>query len=178
LILASWEDKMKKYLRFLVTTGDLFNIFILLIALFLSYVGTLTIYESIDLNSKFPFFLYTTIATLVSSILDPILEIVKVESKKKKLVVISLGTIVSFVTFCYSFYDNSIFDKLQSISKRGGFSAMSVALLLFNLTYINYQLQKMRERELNEQKQKLKTALERNTELEKCVSKLERRTNE
>ena len=85
---------MKKYLRFLVTTGDLFNIFILLIALFLS------IYESIDLNSKFPFFLYTTIATLVSSILDPILEIVKVESKKKKLVVISLGTIVSFVTFC------------------------------------------------------------------------------
>ena len=137
---------MKKYLRFLVTTGDLFNIFILLIALFLSYVGTLTIYESIDLNSKFPFFLYTTIATLVSSILDPILEIVKVESKKKKLVVISLGTIVSFVTFCYSFYDNSIFDKLQSISKRGGFSAMSVALLLFNLTYINYQLQKMRER--------------------------------
>ena len=143
---------MKKYLRFLVTTGDLFNIFILLIALFLSYVGTLTIYESIDLNSKFPFFLYTTIATLVSSILDPILEIVKVESKKKKLVVISLGTIVSFVTFCYSFYDNSIFDKLQSISKRGGFSAMSVALLLFNLTYINYQLQKMRERELNEQK--------------------------
>lgn len=55
---------------------------------------------------------------------------------------------------------------------------MSVALLLFNLTYINYQLQKMRERELNEQKQKLKTALERNTELEKCVSKLERRTNE
>ena len=30
---------MKKYLRFLVTTGDLFNIFILLIALFLSYVG-------------------------------------------------------------------------------------------------------------------------------------------
>ncbi|WP_173277398.1 MULTISPECIES: hypothetical protein [unclassified Streptococcus] len=169
---------MKKYLRFLVTTGDLFNIFILLIALFLSYVGTLTIYESIDLNSKFPFFLYTTIATLVSSILDPILEIVKVESKKKKLVVISLGTIVSFVTFCYSFYDNSIFDKLQSISKRGGFSAMSVALLLFNLTYINYQLQKMRERELNEQKQKLKTALERNTELEKCVSKLERRTNE
>ena len=178
MILASWEDKMKKYLRFLVTTGDLFNIFILLIALFLSYVGTLTIYESIDLNSKFPFFLYTTIATLVSSILDPILEIVKVESKKKKLVVISLGTIVSFVTFCYSFYDNSIFDKLQSISKRGGFSAMSVALLLFNLTYINYQLQKMRERELNEQKQKLKTALERNTELEKCVSKLERRTNE
>ena len=169
---------MKKYLRFLVTTGDLFNIFILLIALFLSYVGTLTIYESIDLNSKFPFFLYTTIATLVSSILDPILEIVKVESKKKKLVVISLGTIVSFVTFCYSFYDNSIFDKLQSISKRGGFSAMSVALLLFNLTYINYQLQKMRERELNEQKQKLKTDLERNTELEKCVSKLERRTNE
>lgn len=169
---------MKKYLRFLVTTGDLFNIFILLIALFLSYVGTLTIYESIDLNSKFPFFLYTTIAILVSSILDPILEIVKVESKKKKLVVISLGTIVSFVTFCYSFYDNSIFDKLQSISKRGGFSAMSVALLLFNLTYINYQLQKMRERELNEQKQKLKTALERNTELEKCVSKLERRTNE
>ena len=169
---------MKNYLRFLVTTGDLFNIFILLIALFLSYVGTLTIYESIDLNSKFPFFLYTTIATLVSSILDPILEIVKVESKKKKLVVISLGTIVSFVTFCYSFYDNSIFDKLQSISKRGGFSAMSVALLLFNLTYINYQLQKMRERELNEQKQKLKTALERNTELEKCVSKLERRTNE
>ena len=169
---------MKKYLRVLVTTGDLFNIFILLIALFLSYVGTLTIYESIDLNSKFPFFLYTTIATLVSSILDPILEIVKVESKKKKLVVISLGTIVSFVTFCYSFYDNSIFDKLQSISKRGGFSAMSVALLLFNLTYINYQLQKMRERELNEQKQKLKTALERNTELEKCVSKLERRTNE
>ncbi len=169
---------MKKYLRFLVTTGDLFNIFILLIALFLSYVGTLTIYESIDLNSKFPFFLYTTIATLVSSILDPILEIVKVESKKKKLVVISLGTIVSFVTFCYSFYDNSIFDNLQSISKRGGFSAMSVALLLFNLTYINYQLQKMRERELNEQKQKLKTALERNTELEKCVSKLERRTNE
>ena len=169
---------MKKYLRFLVTTGDLFNIFILLIALFLSYVGTLTLYESIDLNSKFPFFLYTTIATLVSSILDPILEIVKVESKKKKLVVISLGTIVSFVTFCYSFYDNSIFDKLQSISKRGGFSAMSVALLLFNLTYINYQLQKMRERELNEQKQKLKTALERNTELEKCVSKLERRTNE
>ena len=169
---------MKKYLRFLVTTGDLFNIFILLIALFLSYVGTLTIYESIDLNSKFPFFLYTTIATLVSSILDPILEIVKVESKKKKLVVMSLGTIVSFVTFCYSFYDNSIFDKLQSISKRGGFSAMSVALLLFNLTYINYQLQKMRERELNEQKQKLKTALERNTELEKCVSKLERRTNE
>ena len=169
---------MKKYLRFFVTTGDLFNIFILLIALFLSYVGTLTIYESIDLNSKFPFFLYTTIATLVSSILDPILEIVKVESKKKKLVVISLGTIVSFVTFCYSFYDNSIFDKLQSISKRGGFSAMSVALLLFNLTYINYQLQKMRERELNEQKQKLKTALERNTELEKCVSKLERRTNE
>ena len=169
---------MKKYLRFLVTTGDLFNIFILLIALFLSYVGTLTIYESIDLNSKFPFFLYTTIATLVSSILDPILEIVKVESKKKKLVVISLGTIVSFVTFCYSFYDNSIFDKLQSISKRGGFSAMSVALLLFNLTYINYQLQKMRERELNEQKQKLKTALERNTELEKGVSKLERRTNE
>lgn len=169
---------MKKYLRFLVTTGDLFNIFILLIALFLSYVGTLTIYESIDLNSKFPFFLYITIATLVSSILDPILEIVKVESKKKKLVVISLGTIVSFVTFCYSFYDNSIFDKLQSISKRGGFSAMSVALLLFNLTYINYQLQKMRERELNEQKQKLKTALERNTELEKCVSKLERRTNE
>ena len=169
---------MKKYLRFLVTTGDLFNIFILLIALFLSYVGTLTIYESIDLNSKFPFFLYTTIATLVSSILDPILEIVKVESKKKKLVVISLGTIVSFVTFCYSFYDNSIFDKLQSISKRGGFSAISVALLLFNLTYINYQLQKMRERELNEQKQKLKTALERNTELEKCVSKLERRTNE
>lgn len=169
---------MKKYLRFLVTTGDLFNIFILLIALFLSYVGTLTIYESIDLNSKFPFFLYTTIATLVLSILDPILEIVKVESKKKKLVVISLGTIVSFVTFCYSFYDNSIFDKLQSISKRGGFSAMSVALLLFNLTYINYQLQKMRERELNEQKQKLKTALERNTELEKCVSKLERRTNE
>lgn len=169
---------MKKYLRFLVTTGDLFNIFILLIALFLSYVGTLTIYESIDLNSKFPFFLYTTIATLVSSILDSILEIVKVESKKKKLVVISLGTIVSFVTFCYSFYDNSIFDKLQSISKRGGFSAMSVALLLFNLTYINYQLQKMRERELNEQKQKLKTALERNTELEKCVSKLERRTNE
>ena len=82
-------------MRFLVTTGDLFNIFILLIALFLSYVGTLTIYESIDLNSKFPFFLYTTIATLVSSILDPILEIVKVESKKKKLVVISLGTIVS-----------------------------------------------------------------------------------
>ena len=122
--------------------------------------------------------MYTTIATLVSSILDPILEIVKVESKKKKLVVISLGTIASLVTFCYSFYDNSIFDKLQSISKRGGFSAMSVALLLFNLTYINYQLQKMRERELNEQKQKLKTALERNTELEKCVSKLERRTNE
>lgn len=169
---------MKNYLRFLVTTGDLFNIFILLIALFLSYVGTLTIYESIDLNSKFPFFLYTTIATLVSSILDPILEIVKVESKKKKLVVISLGTIVSFVTFCYSFYDNSIFDKLQSISKRGGFSAISVALLLFNLTYINYQLQKMREKELNEEKQKLKTVLERNNELEKRVSKLERRTNE
>lgn len=177
---------MKKYLRFLVTIGDLFNIVILFIALFLSYVGSLTTIDgSIDLNSQFPIFLYTTLAILVSSILDPILEIVKVESKKKKLVVILLGILFSFGTFCYSFHDNSIFDKLQSISKRGGFSAMSVALLLFNLTYINYQLQKIREKELNEEKQKhledkrkLKTALETNNELEKRVSKLERRTNE
>lgn len=177
---------MKKYLRFLVTIGDLFNIVILFIALFLSYVGSLTTIDgSIDLNSQFPIFLYTTLAILVSSILDPILEIVKVESKKKKLVVILLGILFSVGTFCYSFHDNSIFDKLQSISKRGGFSAMSVALLLFNLTYINYQLQKIREKELNEEKQKhledkrkLKTALETNYELEKRVSKLERRTNE
>ena len=158
---------MKKNLRFLVTIGDLFNIVIIFIALFLSWVGTSTIFDgNIDLNS--PIFLYTTLAILVSSILDPILEIVKVESKKKKLVAILLGILFSFGIFCYSFYNNSIFDNLQSISKRGGFSAISVALLLFNLTYINYQLQKIREKELNEEKRKhledkrkLKTALEK-----------------
>ena len=151
----------------MVTIGDLFNIVIIFIALFLSWVGTSTIFDgNIDLNS--PIFLYTTLAILVSSILDPILEIVKVESKKKKLVAILLGILFSFGIFCYSFYNNSIFDNLQSISKRGGFSAISVALLLFNLTYINYQLQKIREKELNEEKRKhledkrkLKTALEK-----------------
>ena len=95
---------MKKYLRFLVTPGDLFNIIIILIALFLSWIGTLTILDgNIDLNSRFPIFLYTTLATLVSSILDPILEILKVESKKKKLIVILLGILASLATFCYSF---------------------------------------------------------------------------
>ena len=177
---------MKKYLRFLVTPGDLFNIIIILIALFLSWIGTLTILDgNIDLNSRFPIFLYTTLATLVSSILDPILEILKVESKKKKLIVILLGILASLATFCYSFYDNSIFVNLQSISKRGGFSAVSVALLLFNLTYINYQLQKIREEELNEEKRKhledkrkLKATLEEKIELEERVLKLEGRMNE
>ena len=75
--------------------------------------------------------------------------------------------------------------NLQSISKRGGFSAVSVALLLFNLTYINYQLQKIREEELNEEKRKhledklkLKATLEEKIELEERVLKLEGRTNE
>ena len=110
----------------------------------------------------------------------------------KKMIVILLGILASLVTFCYSFYDNSIFAKLQSISKRGGFSAISVALLLFNLIYINYQLQKIREEELNEDKRKqiedkrkqiedkrkYKATLEENIELKKRVSKLEGRTNE
>lgn len=57
---------MKKYLRFLITTGDLFNIIIIFIALFLSWIGTSTIFDgNIDLNSRFPIFLYTTLATLV-----------------------------------------------------------------------------------------------------------------
>ena len=184
---------MKKYLRFLVTIEDLFNIVIIIIALFLSLVGTSTIFDgNTDLNSRLPIFLYTTLATVVSSILDPILELVKVEARMKKMIVILLGILASLVTFCYSFYDNSIFAKLQSISKRGGFSAISVALLLFNLIYINYQLQKIREEELNEDKRKqiedkrkqiedkrkYKATLEENIELKKRVSKLEGRTNE
>ena len=174
---------MKKYLRFLVTTSALSNFIIILVALFLSCIGTSTFFDgNIDLNSRLPIFLYTTLATLVSSILDPILEILKVESKKKKQKVILLGIIASLATYFYSFYDNSIFENLQSISMRVGFSAASVAILLFNLTYINYQLEKIREEELNEEKRKQledklksKATLEEKNELEERVLKLEER---
>lgn len=150
---------MIEHLRRLITENNLVNSLvnsiIIIFALFLSYEGVSAILNhNVDLNSNLPLFLYTTLATVVSSILDPILELLNVEPKKKKLIAILFGIMVSILTFCYSFYDNSIFANLLSISKRGGFSAISLALLLFSLVYINYQLQKVREEKLNEDKQK------------------------
>ena len=184
---------MKKYLRRLVTENDLFNIFIIVVAFILSYLGTWTIIDGKkDLNSQYPIFLYVTLATLISSILDPLLEIKRVESKKKRLMAITFGTIISLLIFLWSLSDNSVLVRLQLISTHGGMSAISAAFLLLNLAYINYQLQKIREEELNEEKRKhleekrkhledklkLKATLEEKLELEERVLKLEGRTNE
>ncbi|MTB65101.1 hypothetical protein GGG87_08840 [Streptococcus sp. zg-86] len=159
---------MKKYLKFLVTTNDLFNVVTIIIALILSWLGTSTIFDGkLDLNSKYPIFLYATITTLTSAIVDPILEIFRVESKKKKLFTLTLGVVTSLILGMSSFYNNYIFLSIQSISKRGGFSAISVSLLLLNLAYINYQVQVQKEKEILQEKNEKKEILTENIRLKK-----------
>lgn len=102
--------------------------------------------KSVDLNSKIPF-LHTTIATLVAAILDPILELFKVESKKKKFITLVIGVSTSFALWFWSSNNINVADYLKSLSKRGVFSAMSITLLMLNLAYINYQLLNTKEQE-------------------------------
>ena len=169
---------MKKHLKLLVTETDLFNIFIVLLALVLSFLGSWTIVDGkTNLNSQFPIFLYVTLATLISSILDPILEIVRVESKKKKLITITFSTIISILIFLWSLLDNSILVKLQSISSRGGISAISAALLLLNLAYINYQIQVSKEREIKKNKKETLESKKELLKLAKRVLELEKEKN-
>lgn len=162
---------MRKYIKLLITKDDLFNLVILVIAIILSWIGTSTFFnQKLDLNSQYPFFLYTTIATLTSAVLDPVLEIRKVESKKKKLFTITIGIIIALSIWTLSFYHNSVFQLLQSVSKRGGFSAVSTSLLLLNLVYINYQLQNSKESEIKQEKEKTLRLLKENKELKEKMS--------
>lgn len=156
---------MKKYLRFLVTTNDLFNVVTIIIALILSWLGTSTIFDpKIDLNSANSIFLYAAVATLTSSVLDPCFEIFKLESKKKKLFTVTLGVIAGLCMWVVCYYNISIFQCLQSISRRGGFSAISISLLLLNVAYINYQIQVLKENEIEQEKQKNIKLLKENLE--------------
>ncbi|HEL2442259.1 hypothetical protein [Streptococcus suis] len=159
---------MRKYLKLLITKNDLLSLVIIIIALILSLLGSSTIFDkNIDLNSQHAFFIYATVATLSSAILDPVFEILKVESRKKKLFSITLGIAISLTIWVISFINNSIFQYIQSISKRGGFSAVSLSLLLLNLVYINYQLQTEQENKNRQDKEKILRLLKENEEFRK-----------
>ncbi|MGT2755288.1 hypothetical protein [Streptococcus ovis] len=161
---------MMKYFKLLITKDDLFNLVIIIVSIILSWFGTSTAFnQKLDLNSQYPIFLFTTIATLTSAILDPLFELFKVESKKKKLVTIAIGVITALIAWIISFHDNSVFQLLQSISKRGGFSAVSISLLLLNLVYINYQLQNLKENEFIQEKEKRLRLLKENKELKEKI---------
>lgn len=150
-----------KYFKLLLTERDLFPLVVAIVAFVLSLLGVSSIFDGkVDLNSKYPFFLYVTLGTLVATILDPIFEIFKIDSKKKKLFTISFGAIVAFITWAYNIYNCSLLIYIQSISRRGGFSAISLVLLLWNIVYINYQLQVLKENEITREKEKRIEALE------------------
>ncbi|MET3645322.1 hypothetical protein [Streptococcus gallinaceus] len=155
----------REYFKRLIIKNDLFSLIIITIALILSILGGSTFFSNrLDLNSTYPIFLYATIATLISALCDPLFEFFRVEGKRKKLFTITIGVMASLIIFLLSLYNNSIFLFIQSISKRGGFSAISVSLLLLNIAYINYQLQVSKENEIEQEKQKVVKLLKENLE--------------
>lgn len=126
---------------------DGFPIFLTLIAIFCAYFAAeLLVQPSKDLNSG-SILLYITIATLTSSLISPILSMFGVEKNTSKLTSIYIGVILSFILFSFTmFHSRVLFEYLIVYSRRGGFTAISISLLLFQLASINYEIQINREK--------------------------------
>lgn len=143
----------------IIEAADGFNIVITIVALIFAIAGTAIICNpDKDLNEAGAI-LYITIATLISSIISPVLILCRVNRDKEKHISIAIGSVLSAIIFLYSFIcGNDFFNFLTSLSKRGGFTVISVTLLLLQLTYINYEYN---NKELEKERENAKEAHEK-----------------
>ena len=132
----------KRKFKFSRIAQDGLPVFLTIIAIFCAYFAAeLLVQPNKDLN-KGSILLYITITTLSSSIIDPILTLCKVEKKLSKFTSIGIGILISISLFTFTKFHSSIFfNYLILFSKRGGFTAVSVSLLLLQLASLNYEIQ-------------------------------------
>lgn len=153
---------MKKIEKFFVK-GELFNVFILLVAIITSFQGVKTIWDfkfdvivNVNIGQvNIPIFLFVTITTLTAAIVDPIFELFNMNSKKKRMRTLGLGVLSSMLLlFIFPLFGIDSLLYLQSISQRGGLSALAIALLLLNTAYVNYQVANEDKKKILEEKRK------------------------
>lgn len=165
--------KTKKF-KFSRIAQDGLPLFLTGVAIFCAIIAAeLLIQPNKDLN-KGSALLYITITTLSSSILDPIIAVFKVEKKSSKFASIFLGVLISLGVFTFTmFHSSDFFNHLISFSKRGGFTAISVSLLLLQLTSMNYDIQieseQINQKELDQQR---KMVIEAREQLKKNKQEL------
>ena len=169
------KNKMKKNYSFFKTDGFslLLIVFALVTALMIPYI---IVDDKHSLNTGW--LMYIAIATIISSILDPILTLFGLEKNRVKQLGVSLGVISSAVLFMSNLYNQEIINWVESFSSRGGFTAISITLLILKLAEINYDL-KIDEESINNKKIKEEQIkeLEELKELREDIDKIKKELN-
>lgn len=132
---------------------DILPIIFTILAIFCACISAILIINPAkDLNNYIGL-IYLTIATLTSSLLEPILKLLKINKNKSKMVSLGLSTIILLGIFVYTFHSgkDDLTSYIISFSKRGGFTAVSITLLLFQLAIMEYENQIETERDQSEE---------------------------
>lgn len=162
-------QKNKKF-KFSVISQDGLSIILIGIAIICAFSATELLFKPKKNLNAGSLLIYITMTTLSASIIEPVLSIFKVEKKKSKFFSIGLGVIASLTIYIHvTFFNPDFFNHLISFSKRGGLTAISVALLILQLALMNYELQIESEKELES---KQKEIIEIKKELIKTKKKL------
>lgn len=165
------QNKKFKYSRL---EQDIFPIFLVIVALFSAYFAAeLLVQPTRDLNEG-SHLIYITVITLTSTILDPVVMLFNIEKKISKYLSLAIGVVVFLVILSYTeFYSASLFKFLISFSRRGGFTAISVSILLFQLAHANYHRQlESEEKKVSEQSSDHQIYIESQNELLKAKQRI------
>ncbi|WP_271498063.1 hypothetical protein [Enterococcus sp. 5H] len=109
--------------------------------------------------------IYITVLTNTMTISTPILSWFKsISSNRIKHYSFLIGILVTAGIFCWNIFDSDIIKNILSFSSRGGLTALSVSLLLFNLVELDFKEQIEQEnehvKEIEQLKEKNKKLLE------------------
>ncbi|MFC4652624.1 hypothetical protein ACFO26_06845 [Lactococcus nasutitermitis] len=169
---------MKKISKLNIKSDGLSLFFIVIALMFTVIVAFLAGSSKLDLN-KVLALIYFALWTLLVSIIEPVIKLFKISSKKIKFVSLALSTVIVLVICIWTFIsqNNNIIKFIISFSKRGGFTAISVVLLLLQLAYMNYEnlLETEEEKFISErkaQKEKEELLIELKKEKQKNLEKL------
>lgn len=134
---------------------DFFPIFLIIISLFCAWLaGELLVDTNKNLNDVMAL-IYITIVTLIASILEPIIKLIGVKKHESKYSALLIAILIAVIIWGHDFINdnNQIMEYIVSFSKRGGFTAVSISILIIQLAEINYLSQIESEKEIHKERQ-------------------------
>lgn len=167
-------DKLKSILKNIKENLllDTSNIVILLIGT-ISAISAFRLANDPNKSIHELFMLCLTIVTIVSSVMDTVVNVVKIRkdipAEKVHLISRTAGIITLCIIIIIGIFDNNVWKSIQEFSKRGGFTMITATLLMFKIAESRIALEiiikKEQQEKLNILTKDKKIRLEENKKL-------------